>query len=362
MGALKAPMPTKPPLLPSPACGGGGRLFDTYILVDWSAAKTPKTGRDSVWVCRHAPDGETVVNPPTRHAARLLLAEILAEAAAKGERVVAGFDFPFGYPAGFARRLGLGGTPWRATWDEITRLVEDNPDNHNNRFAVGAELNRRVSGASFPFWGCPAGSAGDFLGPRHHRGHTPDEPLRERRLIDDWMVGAQPCWKLAYTGSVGSQVLTGLPVVRALRDDERWAAQARIWPFETGLGLPDEARIVFAEVWPSWWKACAKLGPPNDKAQVRTVARIFAASDRAGTLGQWFSPDIGGADPRQIVEEEAWTLGVTAPRMRRSRTPSPPPTVHGIGRAIPPAPEQTQLTRPPLRGGHPLPPMGGEGK
>ena len=32
------------------------------------------------------------------------------------------------------------------------------------------------------------------------------------------MVGAQPCWKLAYTGSVGSQSLTGIPVVRELRD------------------------------------------------------------------------------------------------------------------------------------------------
>jgi hypothetical protein len=291
-------------------------LFDTYLIVDWSAARTPKTGRDSIWVCRLGRDGERAENPPTRHAARLLLAEMLAAAMANGERVIAGFDFPFGYPAGFAARLGLSGTPWRAVWDEIARLIEDRADNHNNRFHVGAELNRRVSGTSFPFWGCPASSAGDFLGPRHHRGHNAAEPLKERRLIDEWMVGAQPCWKLAYTGSVGSQVLTGLPVVRALRDDPRWAGHARIWPFETGLGLADDARIVFAEVWPSWWKVCPKLGPPNDKAQVRTVARIFAARDRAGELAAWFSPETGAADTRQIVTEEAWTLGVTAPRLR----------------------------------------------
>lgn len=66
------------------------KLFDTYILVDWSAAKMPKTGRDSIWVCRHAPEGETVANPPTRHAARLLLAEMLQGAMGRGERVVAG--------------------------------------------------------------------------------------------------------------------------------------------------------------------------------------------------------------------------------------------------------------------------------
>ena len=208
-------------------------LFDTYILVDWSASRVRKTGRDSIWVCRLGPGGETVENPPTRHEARLLLAEMLAEATAKGQRVVAGFDFPFGYPAGFAQRLGLAGTPWRAVWDEISRLIDDGQDNHNNRFAVAAGFNRRISGGAFPFWGCPAGQAGECLSPTHHHRHTADG-LPEKRLIDEWMVGAQPCWKLAYTGSVGSQVLMGLPVVRALRDDRRWAACARVWPFETG--------------------------------------------------------------------------------------------------------------------------------
>jgi hypothetical protein len=295
-------------------------LFDTYIIVDWSAARTPKTGRDSVWICRHRPAGERVENPPTRHAARALLAEMLAEAMANDERVVAGFDFPFGYPAGFAARLGLSGVPWRAVWDEIAQLVDDREDNYNNRFEVAAALNARVSGGTFPFWGRPVRMEHPFLGAKHHKRHTEDG-LLEKRLIDEWMVGAQPCWKLIGTGSVGGQVLTGLPVVRALRDDPRWAARARVWPFETGLALPDDARIVFAEVWPSWWKACAKLGPPNDKAQVRTVARIFAAADRAGTLSAWFSPDIGDLDRRQIIEEEAWTLGVTAPRLRRSSFP-----------------------------------------
>ena len=300
-------------------------LFDHYVIVDWSAANRPRTGRDSIWVCHRGPDGERVENPPTRHLARELLMEILARVG-PAERAVLGFDFPFGYPAGFAARLGLGGTPWRAVWDEIARLLEDDDGNRNNRFAVGAALNRRVSGGRFPFWGCPAGFADDCLGPRHHRGHG-DETLAEKRRIDEWMVGAQPCWKLAYTGSVGSQVLTGLPVVRALRDDPRWAECARVWPCETGLGLPEDARIVFAEVWPSWWKPCGKLGPPNDKAQVRTVAAIFAARDRAGQLADWFAPPVDPSDAERVIAEEAWTLGVMLPRSsgRTAAWPSRPP-------------------------------------
>ena len=293
------------------------RRFEHYVIVDWSAASRPVTGRDSIWICHRFPHGEDCDNPPTRDAARRRLGNILAQIAGSGERAILGFDFPLGYPAGFARRLGLAGTPWRAVWDEIAFLLHDGADNRNDRFELGAAFNRRISGGRFPFWGCPANFADPHLGPRHHRAHRVGE-LAEKRLIDKRMTGAQPCWKLAYTGSVGSQTLTGIPVVRALRDDPRWSDRARIWPFETGLALPDDASIVFAEVWPSWWRSEIRpeYGPPNDRAQVRTVAEIFAAHDAAGGLAAWFAgdPDLDAAE-RQIVErEEAWTLGVMGGR------------------------------------------------
>jgi len=104
--------------------------------------------------------------------------------------------------------------------------------------------------------------------------------------------------------------------VRALRDDARWADRARIWPFETGLHPPEDAPVVFAEVWPSWWQAQCDLGPPKDKAQVRTVAKILATHDHAGDLASWFAPPIDLSEARQIIDEEAWTLGVIAPRQR----------------------------------------------
>jgi precorrin-8X/cobalt-precorrin-8 methylmutase len=296
------------------------RRFEHYIIVDWSAANGPKTGRDSIWICHRGPHGEECDNPPTRAAAMRRLGEILAQVAGSGERAILGFDFPFGYPAGLARRLGLRGTPWRAIWDEIAALLRDDADNRNNRFELGAAFNRRISGGRFPFWGCPPGYAAEHLGPRHHGGHCADE-LAEKRLIDKWMTGAQPCWKLAYTGSVGSQALTGIPVVRALRKDARWADCARIWPFETGLALPGDARIVFAEVWPSWWRGEIRpeYGPPHDKAQVRSVAEIFSKHDAAGTLVAWFAGDrnLDPAQRRVVEREEAWTLGVTGPRPPR---------------------------------------------
>jgi len=308
-------------------------MFDRFVIVDWSAANQPKTGRDSIWICAVDRGGRErlVENPPTRYSARSLLGNLLSDARARGERVLLGFDFPFGYPAGFAGRLGLNDAPpWRALWDEIASRLTDQENNKNDRFIVAAEFNRRVSNRAFPFWGCPVRFTHDYLGPKHHNGHDADG-LAEKRLIDRWMVGAQPCWKLAYTGSVGSQSLTGIPVVRALRNDPSWAADARIWPFETGLTVPDEAQIVFAEVWPSWWRRDIRsnYGPPNDKAQVRTVARIFAAANRAGELASWFAGDPSLTDEQRHAAEteEAWTLGVMAPRvpaLLRGVAPHPP--------------------------------------
>src|SRR5467141_1630151 len=270
-------------------------MFDTFVMVDWSAANVPRTGRDSIWICWIDAAGERLVNPATRHAAKTLLAEWLSTAMSRNARVLIGFDFPFGYPSGFAARLGLSGPPWRAVWDEIAALLEDSEENQNNRFEIAAEFNRRVSNGCFPFWGRPPGFDTPLLGPKHHRAHE-SGGLAERRLVDLHIPSAQPCWKLLGAGSVGSQSLTGIPVVRALRDDPRWAQRARIWPFETGLAVPDAAQIVFAEVWPSWWRRDIRgdYGPPNDKAQVRTVARIFASADGTGALPMWFvgDPDL----------------------------------------------------------------------
>jgi precorrin-8X/cobalt-precorrin-8 methylmutase len=300
-------------------------LFDSIVIVDWSAANVPRVGRDSIWICRRRGGAETVVNPPTRHLAKALLLDWLAAARAKGERVLLGFDFPFGYPAGFAARLGLCGAPWRAVWDEIAGLITDDERNRNNRFEAAAVLNRRVSGAPFPFWGCPAASARPHLGGRHHRGHERGG-LAERRLVDLYIPSAQPCWKLLGIGSVGGQALTGIPVARALRDDPRWCRHAQVWPFETGLCAPSGVPLVMAEVYPSLWAVSPAPGEPKDRAQVRAVAQFLAARDLAGELEALFAgdPGLSPEQRRRVETEEAWTLGVTAPRQRPIAAPPAP--------------------------------------
>ncbi|HVH76043.1 MAG TPA: precorrin-8X methylmutase [Stellaceae bacterium] len=301
-------------------------LFDSYVVVDWSAANAPRQGRDSIWICRHDGSGIVAENPRTRHAAQIRLAELIVAGLDKGRRMLVGFDFPFGYPAGFAARLGLPGAPWRAVWDEISRLLDDDERNRNNRFEVAEILNRRVSRRGFPFWGCPAARANGFLAPKHHRGHR-DDGLAERRLVDLYVPSAQPCWKLLGVGSVGSQALTGIPVVRALRDDPHWRGRAAVWPFETGLGPPNGAQLVFAEVYPSLWGKPLSAAPSatKDEAQVRAVSEFFAARDAAGDFGALFAgdPRLSPAERHRIETEEAWMLGLTERRVRAGQAQVP---------------------------------------
>lgn len=302
-------------------------LFDAYMMVDWSAAAVPRTGKDSIWICLAARSTGRLCllaleNPATRAAARDRIAELFVGRQEAGQKVLAGFDFPFGYPKGFARALGLKGAAWRATWDEVDRLIQDGEDNVNNRFDVGAGLNRRL-GRPGPFWGCPAGQAGATLTTKRPDAYGRGR-LAERRIGERYITGPQPVWKLAYTGSVGSQVLMGLPVVKALRHDKRFGA--RIWPFETGLKTLTKAAlrdcdVVLAEIYPSLVTPRSTRGAVKDALQVQAMVGHLKALDDVERLGVLFAgaDDLTDAERCAVENEEAWILGVTEPGTKSGR-------------------------------------------
>jgi len=291
-------------------------LFDAYLMVDWSANASPKTGADSIWYAEYRRKGRrlerrALANPPTRAAATAEIAARLAALAQAGRRVLAGFDFPFGFPAGTARALGISGIPWQGTWRLLADRIQDLESNANNRFEVGAYLNNRISGDRFPFWGHPPRRSMRHLSPRKPRPHRPGEPA-ERRLCEHRARRAQPVWKLAYAGSVGSQALTGIPRVRQIRDDPRLAGIIRIWPFETGLGVDPGARVVLAEVYPSLFKSDVIDGKPKDAGQVSATARGLGECDRDGVLAGLLAgdPKLSAAERDAVVSEEAWIVGL----------------------------------------------------
>lgn len=94
------------------------RLFESYVMVDWSAASKPATGADSIWIGALTPDlrlklSFKATNPPTRAKAIEELGELLARCLKRGDRVLVGVDFPLGFPAGTSEALKLRAGPAR---------------------------------------------------------------------------------------------------------------------------------------------------------------------------------------------------------------------------------------------------------
>ncbi len=298
------------------------RLFSAYVIVDWSAASKPNTGADSVWIGVLKRDVRfrltfEAFNPPTRAEAEKRLAAILDDLKKRSERALVGFDFPLGFPRGYAAALKLPGDAlWRAAWDDLDKYVKDKPDNTNNRFGVAAGINRRLTGGPFPFWGCPPKDALTTLQPKKTREHGPGD-LPELRHAEVAMKGTASIWKTYYNGSVGGQAIMGMPAARRIKVAR--GDRVKVWPFETGFKALTEADLagvdaVLAEVWPSMIKPQGTAGEVKDLQQVRTLAEHFARLDEANKLGALFGPAKGTAADTVLdaEREEGWILGAGA--------------------------------------------------
>jgi precorrin-8X/cobalt-precorrin-8 methylmutase len=313
-------------------------LFDAYAMVDWSAAAVPQTGADSVWIA-WLERGEgagfrplVLRNPPTRHAAVADLADRLSDLVARGRSALIGFDFAFGFPAGFAARVCPQTPDWRGVWRSLARLIEDDDTNANNRFAVAATLNAKISGEDFPFWGCPEREAGPHLRAKRPAGFAVapgTAGLAEFRHTDRVAQGPHSPFKLAYAGSVGSQSLLGIAALEKLRRHPWLDQRVRIWPFETGLAplaATSGGALIFAEVYPSMLDVTVPPGGIKDEAQVAAVVHHLAALDDRAALAPLFAgPANLSAEMRAVIErEEAWILGIETSRRARTATIATP--------------------------------------
>ena len=272
--------------------------FDTIAIVDWSARSAPspaKPTKDAIFIAvsrapERAPD---IRYHRTRQDATEALIALMEEELRLGRRVLAGFDFPFGYPTGFARAV-TGSDNTFALWTDLAARISDHPDNANNRFEVAHDLNRLFPGLG-PFWGCPPAAATPDLPERGSLRHG--HGLPDRRAVERRLPRAQSCWKLYTTGSVGSQVLLGLPRLHQLR--MRFGSALSVSPFQA----PDTP-IVLAEIYPSLLAdlvtAERRAGEILDAAQVRVLAEAFHRLPAAKLTAMLQEGD----------REEGWIVGL----------------------------------------------------
>ncbi len=287
-------------------------MFDTLIVVDWSGGNdrgaTPKA--DAIWACvARGGVTETPVYLRNRQLAEAWIADTLQIERAAGRRVMVGFDFPFGYPRGFARAVAGTDDPL-ALWDWLADRIEDAPK-ANNRFDVAGAINLTLGGNG-PFWGNGLKREIDGL-PRTKAGY--ENPFAQRRQAEERARGAFSVWQLSGAGSVGSQALMGLPVLARLR--QQFGGDLAVWPFQ-----PLDAGIALVEVWPSLIapEIAARVQPDEikDAAQVRVLAQALSALS-ADQLARM----LADGD-----REEGWIFGLgheDALRGALTDGPVPPP-------------------------------------
>ena len=297
------------------------RLFNAYVVVDWSAAQTPKLGKDSVWIGVMKRDIRfrltfEAFNPPTRHAAETQLREVMADLRRRGDRALVGFDFSLGLPAGAGAALKLKDPTWKGVWAFLAGNVVDKPDNTNNRFAVANKMNRLMTDQAKPFWGAPPKDVQRWLQPtKPPAGDDAGLPPQFRRteLATQRLgkAGAKSILQLTGAGAVGGQALMGIPAAKRLADE--LGDKAAVWPFTTGWRVlkPEDLagkEAVLAEVYPGLVPCRPEPGEIVDRAQVRAVAEHLAKLDETGKLGALFGPKAG-EDVELVEREEGWILG-----------------------------------------------------
>ena len=269
--------------------------FDTFAMVDWSGGNDtgPRPRRDAIWACVvRQRAAEAPVYLRNRGLAEAWLSALIEAELSAGRRLCMGFDFPFGYPAGFAAALTGKADPL-GLWQWFGERIEDAPK-ANNRFDIAGEINLSLGGGRGPFWA--NGLKRDIEGlPRTKRDYA--NPFPDRRAVERLAKGSFTCWQMAGTGAVGGQVMMGLPVLARLR--RRFAGRVSAWPFE-----PLEAPVALVEIWPSLTVSMVPEGWIKDAWQVRSVACDLAGRS-AGELAKALAVE---------APEEGWILDVPGPR------------------------------------------------
>jgi hypothetical protein len=307
-------------------------LFDAYLFVDWSAANgiLPERPRaDSPWIGERlaGSNRQTETYHRSRREAFEFLRERLHRHVRLRRRVLVGFDFALGYPAGWAQALGWSGAEvaWRSLWRELTERICEHEGNRSNRFEVAAELNALCGGdRPGPFWARPESVVAAAIPPR-----SPGFPfvsrtgvtLARRRTTELHLPRTQETWKLAGIGAVGSQTLLGIPLVQRLRQDPVLGPVCRVFPYDTGFTpRPTDATgpaIVCTEIFMGVVAQATAAAMSRDaslvrdRAQVRSQCQWVARLDRAGELGAWFDEPAGltPAERHAALTEEGWILG-----------------------------------------------------
>ena len=231
--------------------------FDGYIGIDWSGAKGRYSGI-ALAECRADGSGPRLIAPEGARWTRSAVADYLGGRIAAGERLLAGFDFAFGFP-------------WIAGEGYLAKRVPHIAD----AFALW-ELIEQASGDVPDHFAGPVVTHEAFAPSYWQRGTQPEGWRNDKRLTETACGAAtstypETVFKLIGAKQVGKAALAGIRTLRAIRLAA--PAHVAVWPFE-----PADKPAVLAEIYPTLFRRQA-LGNTAKIKDRATLDNALAALD-----------------------------------------------------------------------------------
>ncbi len=257
------------------------QLFERYIGIDYSGAKTPSDGLPGLRAYRAVGQGEPEeVRPmkgPKVHWCRRDLAMWLADELQTAARTLVGIDHGFSFPLAYFKKHGLP-TRWDAFLGDFSAHWPTGEDHVYVDFVRDG-----VCG----------------------KGHLRTGKSTWRRLVET-RTRAKSVFHFDCQGSVAKSTHAGLPWLRYLRT--QLGTRAHFWPFDGWE--PGAGQHMIAEVYPALYRAAFPPKPGTlDQQDAYAACRWMRDTDRAGMLDRFLKPVLSTDDERTALLE-GWILGV----------------------------------------------------
>jgi hypothetical protein len=259
-----------------------GPIFDRYISIDYSCAKTPTSSLKGlrVYLTDRATLPVEVPPPPSPHKywTRRGVGEWLVERLTESERTLVGIDHGFSFPMQYFERYGLP-LDWQTFLDDFHRHWPTDEDHMYVDFVREGDRGQGAARSGNPRW----------------------MRLTERRART-----AKSVFRFDVQGSVAKSTHSGLPWLLFIQRSA--GERVHFWPFD-GWEVPDGYSAV-AEIYPRLWSRSLPCdGRTADQHDAYSVAAWMQSTDRAGRLAEFFHPNLT-PDERTQAQIEGWILGV----------------------------------------------------
>ena len=259
-----------------------GPIFDRYIGIDYSGAKTPTSSLKGLRVYLASREKTSVEVPPPpsprKYWTRRGFAEWLVERLAEPVRTLVGIDHGFSFPLQYFERYGLP-LDWPTFLEDFHRHWPTDEDHMYVDFVREGDFGQGAARSGNPRW----------------------LRLTERRART-----AKSVFRFDVQGSVAKSTHSGLPWLLFIR--RRAAERVHFWPFD-GWEVPDKPSVV-AEIYPRLWSRNFSCdGRTADQHDAYSVASWMRNTDLDGCLAEWFHPNLT-TDERAQAKIEGWILGI----------------------------------------------------